>query len=114
MVPIVASIAAGVSIIASGGPDPPQVIPPLHVTVTATTAVERGFVNVMLGEAAAIWRAAGVTIVWRVPPGNRSPVPAMQITVTLHEGYVPSPDGNARLGWIAFAGPAAPEPVIHL
>ena len=114
MVPIVASIAAGVSIIASGGPDPPQVTPPLHVTVTATTAVERGFVNVMLGEAAAIWRAAGVTIVWRTPPGNRPPRPATEITVTLDESYVPSFDGNARLGWITFAGPEAPEPVIHL
>jgi hypothetical protein len=58
MVPIVASIAAGVSIIASGGTDPPQITPPLHVTVVATAAVDRSLVNAMLGEAAAIWRAA--------------------------------------------------------
>ena len=114
MVPIVASIAAGVSILASGGPDPPQVTPPLHVTVAATKAVERSFVNVMLGETAAIWRAAGVTIVWRTPPGSGPVVAATEITVTLHEGYFPSPDGNARLGWITFAGPEAPQPVIHL
>jgi hypothetical protein len=114
MVPIVASIAAGVSIIASGGADPPQITPPVHVTVVATAAADRSFVNAMLGEAAAIWRAAGVTILWRTPPAGRSALRATEITVTLHDGYFQSPDGYARLGWITFVGPEAPEPVVHL
>ena len=68
----------------------------------------------MLTEAAAIWRAAGITILWRQSPGDPRDFPATEITVSLHDGHSESPDGNATLGWITFAGPAAPEPMIHL
>ena len=113
MVPIFASLAASV-IIASGGIDPPHILPPLHLTVVATAAVERGFVERMLTEAAAIWRAAGISIQWSTAAGDRLAVRAPGITVVVHDGLTESADGNATLGWIAFAGQAMPEPTVHL
>src|SRR5204863_4236586 len=92
MGPIIASVAASV-IIASGGTDPPHIILPLRVTVIATAAVDRAFIDGMVGEAAAIWRAAGVTISWRQSPGDRPDLPGTKISVTLHDDHSESPDG---------------------
>jgi hypothetical protein len=113
MVPIIASVAVSV-ITAGGGADPPYIAPPLRITVVAPAAVERRFLDGMLSEAAAIWRAVGVILLWSTTPGQRPAIPALGITVFVHEGVTDSPDGIATLGWIAFAGPGIPQPTIHL
>jgi hypothetical protein len=111
LLPIVVSVAAGL-IAAGGAGDRPSILPTLHVVVVATPAVNRAFISETLAEAADIWRTAGVTIVWSVP-GDPGVAPS-DLTVTLDDRLRPSPDGNATLGWITFAGPGLPVPHIHL
>jgi len=113
MVPIVASLAVGL-IAVSGATDLPSNLPPLRIVVVTTPAMNRSFADDTLTEAARIWRAAGLTIEWRSgvapAPGEES----SDVTVTFDDGPTPSTNGNATLGWIAFSGPDAPIPDIHL
>ena len=112
MVLIVASVA--VVIIANRATDHPRPYQSLHVTVVATATTTRAFIRETLAEAAAIWRPAGLAIVWDGVTSDRSASPASDLTVTVDEGATSSPDGKATLGWITFAGPDVPESEIHL
>jgi hypothetical protein len=96
--------------------------PPMIVSVIPGAGVSPRLVTAVLAEAAAIWRAAGVSFVWRhlprVVPAAEPSAPAPSIPNTLrltigdNRGVIT--EGNLPLGWIVFDDVAVPEPAIYL
>src|SRR5437867_3093983 len=106
MVLIIASVA--VAVMATGGRDRSTDLTQIRLIVVAPAATMQSFIQETLEEARAVWRPLGVEIVWDRTDllGPRDTAP--DVTVTLEEGPVRSPDGVATLGWIRFEGPTSP------
>ena len=119
MVSIAASIAAAALAAGSGGaetrPDPLAHVRDVSITVVASPAIAQALIDVALAEAAAIWRPAGVALMWRrvARAGDVDAAPLRDVILTVDDARTSVPDGQTALGWIRFTGPA-PEPAIHL
>jgi len=86
---------------------------PVIVSVSVTTHVSSRVVDTMLDETSAIWRAAGVSFVWRrTSDAVATPASGVSVTVTDQRGL--HADGALPLGWIRFDGANLPEHDIYL
>ena len=88
----------------------PLAVPPITIEVTAAYDIPRALVDGALAEAHAIWRAAGVRLIW-----NRLPalIPAtLQVFIG---GGLSNPDAETRpLGWIVLDAATTPAPKIYV
>ena len=100
-------------------------MPPMIVNVTFAANVSPALVTRLLAETDAVWRAGGVTFVWRVMPSD--PGPAARVTeagpymaTTLHvvigndTGVTLGQQDRIQLGWIVFDDEHAPGQQIYL
>ena len=108
---------------AAAGPAPSAAIPPITIDVTAAGELSAQLASRVLAETQAIWRAAGVGIVWRRAP--RAAVPYEQAGDTgpyasnalrLIIGNNPGTASSTRrpLGWIVFDDVTGPQREIYL
>jgi hypothetical protein len=99
-------------------------LPPMTISVAASSSVPRSLVSRALEETESIWRAAGLTFVWRREhdPADASPIaadPRLTSTVRVLFGSGQVADAGRRydnataLGWIAF-NEGAPASEIYL
>jgi hypothetical protein len=92
---------------------PPSTAPPkkaaaLVVSVTASSDLPTNLVDALLHEAAAVWRAAGVQIMWQ-PRGASA-----DVRVVIGGGGGHAGDEVLPLGWISFDDDGTPVPMIYL
>jgi hypothetical protein len=96
----------------SCGPEAPSSSVTLAVTVAPeiSKAMARG----ALTEATAIWRAAGVTLLWHLPNRSSRAGTSSMVNVIFDDapGSVSSQD--LPLGWILFDASGVPERSVHL
>jgi hypothetical protein len=127
---ITTSLAAVVFVSALAGAVAPVTpsIPPMVVTVATASTVSPTLVMRVLEEADAVWRAAGVTFVWRRVAGEpvsraRDVEPRPCESPTLHvvigrdrgaDADHRRENGKMALGWIVFDERDAPDPEIYL
>jgi hypothetical protein len=106
-------IAAGMAfalLTASAIETMPFGVPPITVDVTAAVDIPRQLVDAALAEAQAVWRAAGVRLIW-----NRLPaVLPSTLNVVIGGGLSPIADEARPLGWIALDGETKPTPKIYV
>ncbi|MGE5242601.1 MAG: hypothetical protein ACM3SQ_00050 [Betaproteobacteria bacterium] len=109
-----ASAAPGDSRPAPVGPST-SALPPLSVTVRATSDITPSLVARMLDEAGAIWRRAGVTFDWRLTPvGADADSRARSLLVIVDDEPGRPRDGELPIGWIVFDDDCSPEPQLHV
>jgi len=99
-------------------------VPPVTITVRAAPTVAPAIVKDALDEAAAVWRAAGVTLIPRIDAesqptgrltGDRRSLPlGLSITVLFDDGESTVKDYAGTVGWIVFDETNTPVPEIHL
>jgi hypothetical protein len=83
----------------------------LTVDVAALADMPARQLDAMIGEAAALWRSAGATLVWRrVAALDRTVPPAVVVVADDFGGTV----GRARLGSITLGEGDATRPLVHL
>lgn len=83
----------------------------LVITVTAQTpAVTPTLVNHVIEEVDAIWKPAGLSIVWNRQPGVE---PSLHVTIGPSRGSASSRDASEPLGWIPFEA-NRPQPNIYV
>jgi hypothetical protein len=99
----------------------PAEMPPMIVTVTSVPGMSQPLVNALLDEAATIWRAAGVSFVWRratpekapAAPSATAPSPnTLRLTIGDNRGV--GSQGHLPLGWIVFDDATVPAQEIYL
>ncbi|OFW25353.1 MAG: hypothetical protein A3H97_06450 [Acidobacteria bacterium RIFCSPLOWO2_02_FULL_65_29] len=79
------------------------------VDVTALAEVSPHVLHATMGEASALWRPAGVTLVWVTSPTARS-LPDVRLTLDVvpeAAGGGASAGGTSRLGMVVFLGDSA-------
>lgn len=114
-----AVVTLGASRATAGGllPATPM-LPPMIVTVVATSDVPSSLVELTLAEAAAIWRRAGCAFVWRHGDANLGssapPPPSSSLRVVIGSQQRRPSDGSLPLGWIVFDDIATPEQEIYV
>jgi hypothetical protein len=127
--PITASLAAVVFASSLAGAAAPVTssIPPVVITVATAPTMSPALVTQVLEETAALWRTAGLMLVWRRSSGAATPrarvveAPSCE-TATLRVviGHERGPEADARrdnttaLGWIVFDDPTTPESEIYV
>jgi hypothetical protein len=79
------------------------------VNVGASSDLSSELVSALLEEAAAIWRPAGVTLVWRQDGSHEAP--GLHVLIGDDQRY--GSDGALPLGWISFDG-GTPRPEIFV
>jgi hypothetical protein len=101
-------------------------IPPTVVTVATSPDVPPTLVARVLAEADAVWRAGGITFVWRRAGGDAAPVartveapPCADATLRVdigddHGRADGNRDARTPLGWIRFDDPETPNSEIYL
>jgi len=120
---VVALLAS--TIVAAGIPEASSsaAVPPMIVTVISSADMSPRLVAAVLAEADAIWRAAGVSFVWRrVAPITPTPQsverdPYLSNTLRITIGHARGAgrgDGLLPLGWIVFDDVRVPEQEIYL
>jgi hypothetical protein len=87
--------------------------PPVVVGVTVVSHISPTQVTRILQEAAAIWRAAGVDIVWQRNDGTVAATPSVRVTIGNWRGKGLTEDKTMALGWIVFTD-GAPEKEIYV
>jgi hypothetical protein len=128
--PITTSLAAVVFVSALAGAVAPvtPAIPPMAVTVATASTVSPTLVMRVLEETDAVWRAAGVTFVWRRVAGETvpraraiearpCPSPTLHVVIGRDRGADADhrrDNGTMALGWIAFDEHDAPDSEIYL
>jgi hypothetical protein len=126
MMLIATTVAGALSASMAGAPAPAasSVIPPMIVHVSATPDIPATVIAGSLAEADKIWRANGITFIWRrvaqvVAPsaGAGDAVPylpnALRVLIGANRGNVRR-EGRLPLGWIQFDAVAAPQQDIYL
>src|SRR3954462_12505243 len=94
--------------------------PPIIVTLMPGADLPPQLVTAVLIEAAAIWRPAGVSFVWRHAPRTSSapnepgPFAPNPLRLTIGDRRGTGKEGRLPLGWIVFDDVAAPEPEIYV
>lgn len=110
---ITASLAAVVLTSALAAAAPVTAAPPMTVSVSASQSIPATLVTRVLAETDAVWRAAGLTFVWRrdpPPPAAAAiePAPCPSPTLRVVIGVDRASDAGKRtegvtaLGWIVF------------
>jgi hypothetical protein len=127
--PIITSLAAAVFASALAGATAPVTssIPPMMITVATAAGVSPALVARVLEETDAVWRAAGLTFIWRRSSGDATPrarlveaAPCETSTLRVVVGNERGPDAGARrenataLGWIVFDDGETPESEIYV
>jgi hypothetical protein len=112
---IASSLAVASALLASAAltARPLVTTPPFVVGVTVVSHISPTQVTRVLQEAAAIWRAAGVDIVWQRDDGTVAAKPAVRVTIGNWRGTGMSDDKTMPLGWIVFTD-GAPEHEIYV
>ena len=87
--------------------------PPIVVGVTVVSHISPTQVARVLQEAADIWRAAGVDVVWQRNDGTVAAKPSVLVTIGNWRGKGMSVDKTMPLGWIVFTD-GAPEHEIYV
>src|SRR5262249_39058857 len=87
--------------------------PPLVVGVTVVSDISPAQVTRVLQEAAEIWRAGGVAIVWQRDDGAVAARPWLRVTIGNWRGSGMGADQTMPLGWIVFTD-GAPEREIYV
>jgi hypothetical protein len=95
-------------------------LPPMAISVSASPSISPSLVTQVLDEAAAVWRAAGLSFVWRrernpleAGAADREPCLPSVLRVVIGTGQasdaVRRSDATTALGWISFdeQGPAS-------
>ncbi len=96
-------------------------LPPLALTVLTTPAVSPALLSRTLAEADTIWRAAGVTLDWRlqsfaahariVPVASAARAP---LRVIVDDSPGKRSEGEVPIGWIVFDENGVPQPELHV
>jgi len=112
---IASSLAVASALLASGAltTRPLVTTPPVVVGVTVVSDISPAQVTRVLKEAADIWRAAGVDIVWQRDTGIVAAKPSVRVTIGNWRGIGMSKDKTLPLGWIVFTD-GAPEHEIYV
>jgi len=87
--------------------------PPVVVGVTVVSDISPTQITRVLQEAAALWRAAAVDIVWQRNDGTVAATPSVRVTIGNWRGKGMSEDKTMPLGWIVFTD-GAPEKEIYV
>jgi hypothetical protein len=126
--PITTSLAAVVFASALAGAAEPVTssIPPMAISVATAATMSPTLVARVLEETGAIWRAAGLTLVWRPSHAEALPrtrvieAPCEMSTLRVVIGNERGPDADTRrdhataLGWIMFHDRNTPESEIYV
>jgi hypothetical protein len=98
--------------------------PPVVVSVVEAPGVPPTLVSAILAETDAIWRPAGVALLWQrtAPDGVASPrtaeigpsLPALLLRVTIGNDAGVARDHRTPLGWIVFDDEHAPQQEIYV
>jgi hypothetical protein len=119
MLIITSLAAAALAVCTADAASHPAASPPMIVTVVTLADVRPSLVTRVLEEADLIWRASGVTFVWRTVPRatatrlDPAPAGAGALRIVIGDGHAVSHDGRLPLGWIEFDD-GAPAKDIHL
>ena len=108
-----ASLAAGVALITTSAltARPATNMPPLVIDVIAASDISPSLVDRVLAEAGNIWRAAGLTIIWKQDGRVSS---ALRVTIGHWSNRVRRDDTLLPLGWIVFDDDGAPQHAIYV
>jgi hypothetical protein len=88
-------------------------MPPLVIGVTVSVDISPSLVPRVLNEAAEIWRATGLTIVWQRDEGAGVRPPPLRVWIGDARG-IRSRDRAMPLGWIMFDNAGAPARDIYV
>jgi hypothetical protein len=112
---IASSLAVASALLASAAltTRPLVTTPPLVVGVTVVSDISAAQVTRVLQEAADIWHAAGVDIVWQRHNVTVAAKPSVRVTIGNWRGAGMSEDKSMPLGWIVFTD-GAPEHEIYV
>ncbi len=119
---LVAALIASTSLLPAGVTESPATFsaPPIIVTVTAT-GVSPSLLHNVFEEADAVWKASGISFVWRIADGDRRPCQAVgppplpqSLRVTFGDAPGAARDGQLPLGWIVFDDVTTPEQEIYV
>ena len=112
---IASSLAAVSALLASAAltARPLVTTPPLVVGVTVVSDISATQVTRVLKEAADIWRAAGVDVVWQRDSGTVAARPSVRVTIGNWRGKGMAEDKSMPLGWIVFTD-GAPEHEVYV
>jgi len=108
MLIITSLAAAALAVCTADAASHPAASPPMIVTVVTLADVRPSLVSRVLEEADAIWRASGVTFVWRPVPRATAtrldpPPPGTgALRIVIGDGHGVSHDSRLPLGWITF------------
>ena len=120
MLIITSLAAAALAVCTADAASHPAASPPMIVTVVTLADVQPSLVSRVLEEADAIWRASGVTFVWRPVPRATAtrldppPAGAGALRIVIGDGHGVSHDNRLPLGWIAFDDDGTPAQDIYL
>jgi len=108
-----ASLVAGVALITSSAltARPLTNVPPLVIDVIVATDISPSLVERVLAEAGDIWRAAGLTIIWKRDGRVSS---ALRLTIGHWANRVRRDETSLPLGWIVFDDDGAPQHAIYV
>src|SRR5262245_58598059 len=111
---IASSLAASALLLSAALTARPLVTtPPLVVGITVVSNISPAQVNRRLQEAADIWRAAGIAIVWQQDTGAVAARASVRVTIGNWRGAGMSEDQTMPLGWIVFTD-GEPEHEIYV
>ncbi|HEV8345843.1 MAG TPA: hypothetical protein VGQ16_04690 [Vicinamibacterales bacterium] len=107
------SLIAGVALITSSSliARPLTNVPPFVIDVIAASDISPSLVERVLAEAGDIWRAAGLTIVWKQDGRVSS---ALRVTIGHWANRIRRDETTVPLGWIVFDDDGAPEHAIYV
>jgi hypothetical protein len=88
--------------------------PSLTLVVAATPGISNAIVNRALNETTAIWRAAGVTLEWRLSNGSSRTSNPSTVEVVLDDARGSVSGGDLPIGWINFNPSGMPDGIVHL
>jgi hypothetical protein len=86
----------------------------LALVVAAAPDISNGIVSGALSEAAVIWKAAGLTLQWRVSNDSSRAIEPSMVQVILDDARGTASEGELPIGWIAFDPSGVPAPLLHL
>ena len=92
-------------------------LPPLMLGVHVAQGISEKAVAIALGEAVAIWRGPGVTLVWEIDRAGAAAPPlgsCIRMNVLIENDTRGARFSPMPLGWIAFDEFENPAPEIHL
>jgi hypothetical protein len=86
----------------------------LALVIAAAPGVSNEIVSGTLNEAAAIWKAAGLTLQWRVSNHLLTQIEPSAVQVILDDARGTASEGELPIGWVGFGPSGLPAPLLHL